>query len=171
MEAQQPQWREEEAQYSQLAERDAAEQPEKVEPPGVELSETSIAAEGILLHAERAANRPIDSTETGQVTERELELRHEVQDDADNEVQAISVGEVLAGMQLSKTASLTPLVPEKDAPSAPPSSPPPVAHSASTKRARNSGKPITVTYAQAVKVGFIMAIVLIAVFALLQLLV
>lgn len=161
MEAQQPHWREEEAQYAQTIEQQAVEHPEKAVPTSVELDERYIAAESIKLQAEIAPERFADSAEADEVTEKELELRHEIQDDPSDEAQAVSVGEVLADM---------PPVGRSGAAQATPVSPPGTSASVPVNEDSVAVSGSSISYGQAMKIGFITALFLIALFALSQLL-
>lgn len=164
MEAQQPHWRQEEAQYAQTIEQQAVEHPEKAVPTSVELDERYIAAESIKLQAEIAPERFADSAEADEVTEKELELRHEIQDDPSDEAQAVSVGEVLADMPPVVKPGV---VAAQAAPVSPSNTP-----AASTTAVDDSAAmpDSSISYAQAVKIGFVTALLLIALFALAQIL-
>lgn len=166
MEAQQPPWTPPEADAAQHSEQEVAKHPEIMTPPVVEIDETDVAAEGIRLQAEKVSERSSSTTEKAEITEKELELRHEIQDDPSDEPQPVSVADVLADMPLAKTWQTEP-DPVASTPEVSTIPAAPVIADDSTTRV-SGGQ--SLTYVQAMKVGFITALLLIIGFTALQIL-
>lgn len=163
MEAQQPRWREEEAHFAQSIEQEVAEPTKETAPAAVELDETLIAAESIKLQAELAPESFAQAPGQEEITEKELELRHEVQDDP-SESQAASLGEVIADLsakkpELQKASSTTSMQAVSDTPQA---------IQVTDSNSIVTSKSPSLSYVQAVKIGFVTALCLITAFAVLQ---
>jgi len=167
IEGQEPQWRNEEAFIEQSSDRKSAESIENHQPISVELGESDVIAESVRLLSKSTPEKSDKQVKNDrEISERDMEIRHEIQDDP-SESQAVPLGELIAGLSAttpilskSKPEASDKLPENKDEPLSLENE---VDESSKTEMSARS-----VSYSQAIKIGFITALCLIAVFILLK---
>ncbi|GEM_PF-6470945 len=101
MEAQQPKWREEKDEpYTSETEYYPISRAESTPDRLLEVDETQIIADGIRSKAQQGTEKVSETRFARGITEKELEMRREIQDDPGEQGKAISVGEILSGLQV-----------------------------------------------------------------------
>ncbi len=166
MEAQRPSWSEEELSYPTAREREVQPYPEsdKLQPIAVE--ESGVVAEGIMLQAgSRSPERIPETPETEHITEKQLELRHEIQDDPARS-SAVSIGSVVADLP----TRLPGLSKEVSGSTSGPTSSPTTSTSLQGDNDAVSGHGQPSLYRQAIQIGFVSGICITVLFALVQIL-
>lgn len=164
MEAQRSSWPEEELPYPSAHEREARPYPESEKPHPIAVEESGVIASSIKLQGSRSPEGSAEVAEAEQITEKQLELRHEIQDDSGGQ-SAVSVGSVIAGLparqpELSKGTYSTTEPADTSAATAPVS-----VQNDDTNDGSSQGQ--SSMYRQAIQIGFVTGLCFVILFVLL----
>lgn len=168
IEGQQPQWRNEEESVEQFTDRDTAEKNENNQPVSVELGESDLIAESVRMRSKSTPEKPDKQDKNDrEISEREMEIRHEIQDDP-SESQAVPLGELIAGL-----SATTPILSKSNTKK--PNGPQNIEEEQQVQSENDINEALvnrkiirSVSYSQAIKIGFITALCLIVAFILLK---
>lgn len=162
MEVPRPKWSEEELSQSQIKEREASSDPVAEKPQALSFLEGEVVAEAIKKQPIVAFEHVSRAAEAGQPIEKKYETRHEVKDEPAAQ-QVVSIGSVIAAMPTQP-----PKQPE-------PASniewplPAPLAQQSADEQSPPRSQPAL--YRQAIRAGFVAAIMLIVFVVLLSLII